>query len=108
MVKKNSLNTQEDSISFVVTDFTQEIYVTYSGSIPNLFSEGRGVVAEGAADHVGAAADVAQPCAAPAGVVLDEAIANGRARLQHDDPPAAWLEAEHRIGHEFAAAFARR
>ena len=47
MVKKNSLNTQEDSISFVVTDFTQEIYVTYSGSIPNLFSEERGVVVEG-------------------------------------------------------------
>ena len=47
MVKKNSLNTQEDSISFVVTDFTQEIYVTYSGSIPNLFSEEKGVVVEG-------------------------------------------------------------
>ena len=47
MVKKNSLKTQEDSISFVVTDFTQEIYVTYSGSIPNLFSEEKGVVVEG-------------------------------------------------------------
>ena len=47
MVKKNSLNIQEDSISFVVTDFTQEIYVTYSGSIPNLFSEEKGVVVEG-------------------------------------------------------------
>ena len=47
MVKKNSLKAKEDSISFVVTDFTQEIYVTYSGSIPNLFSEGKGVVVEG-------------------------------------------------------------
>ena len=47
MVKKNSLKTKEDSISFVVTDFTQEIYVTYSGSIPNLFSEEKGVVVEG-------------------------------------------------------------
>jgi len=47
MVKKNSLKAKEDSISFVVTDFTQEIYVTYSGSIPNLFSEEKGVVVEG-------------------------------------------------------------
>ena len=47
MVKKNSLKTKKDSINFVVTDFTQEIHVTYSGSVPNLFSEGRGVVAEG-------------------------------------------------------------
>ena len=47
MVKKNSLQTKKDSINFVVTDFTQEIHVTYSGAVPNLFSEGRGVVAEG-------------------------------------------------------------
>lgn len=47
MVKKNSLKAKEDSISFVVTDFTQEIYVTYSGAIPNLFSEEKGVVVEG-------------------------------------------------------------
>ena len=47
MVKKNSLKANEDSISFVVTDFTQEIYVTYSGAIPNLFSEEKGVVVEG-------------------------------------------------------------
>ena len=47
MVKKNSLKAKEDSISFVVTDFTQEIYVTYSGSIPNLFSEEKGIVVEG-------------------------------------------------------------
>ena len=47
MVKKNSLKTKKNSINFVVTDFTQEIHVTYSGAVPNLFSEGRGVVAEG-------------------------------------------------------------
>ena len=47
MVKKNSLKTNKDSINFVVTDFTQEIHVTYSGPVPNLFAEGRGVVAEG-------------------------------------------------------------
>ena len=33
--------------SFVITDFKNEINVTYSGSVPNLFSEGKGVVAEG-------------------------------------------------------------
>ena len=47
MVKKNSLKTKKDSINFVVTDFTQEIHVTYSGSVPNLFSEEKGVVVEG-------------------------------------------------------------
>ena len=47
MVKKNSLKINNNSINFVITDFTQEIHVAYSGSIPNLFSEERGVVVEG-------------------------------------------------------------
>ena len=47
VVKKNSLKTKDKSINFVVTDFKNEIYVIYSGAIPNLFSEGKGVVAEG-------------------------------------------------------------
>ena len=47
MVKKNSLKTEKDSISFVVTDFAHEIYVNYSGPVPNLFLEEKGVVAEG-------------------------------------------------------------
>ena len=47
MVKKNSLKINNNSINFVITDFTQEIHVVYSGSIPNLFSEERGVVVEG-------------------------------------------------------------
>ena len=47
MVKKNSLTVDNKSINFIVTDFTNEIFVTYSGAIPNLFSEGKGVVVEG-------------------------------------------------------------
>ena len=47
MVKKDSLTATENSISFIVTDFKNEIFVNYSGSIPNLFSEGKGVVVEG-------------------------------------------------------------
>ena len=47
MVKKNSINVKVDQINFVITDFKNEIQVSYSGSIPNLFSEEKGVVAEG-------------------------------------------------------------
>ena len=47
MVKKNSLKKKKKSINFIITDYDNEIYVTYSGSIPNLFAEGKGVVAEG-------------------------------------------------------------
>jgi len=47
MVKKNSLKVDNKTINFIVTDFDNEIFVTYSGAIPNLFSEGKGVVVEG-------------------------------------------------------------
>ena len=47
MVKKNSISINSDEISFIITDFKNEINVTYSGVIPNLFEEGKGVVAEG-------------------------------------------------------------
>ena len=47
MVKNNSIKSNSDYVSFIITDFKNEINVTYSGSIPNLFSEGKGVVAEG-------------------------------------------------------------
>ena len=47
MVKKNSLNVNNEEIQFIVTDFKNELIVVYSGTIPNLFSEGKGVVAEG-------------------------------------------------------------
>tara|TARA_A100001035_G_C27720840_1_gene471841 strand:+ start:13 stop:432 length:420 start_codon:yes stop_codon:yes gene_type:complete len=47
MVKKNSVKVSNNQIIFVITDFKNEINVTYSGAVPNLFSEGKGVVAEG-------------------------------------------------------------
>tara|TARA_B100000579_G_scaffold2382_1_gene1841 strand:- start:528 stop:944 length:417 start_codon:yes stop_codon:yes gene_type:complete len=47
MVKKSSINIINDEIIFVITDFQNEINVTYSGLVPNLFQENKGVVAEG-------------------------------------------------------------
>ena len=47
MVKKNSLKIKNEEIKFVVTDFKNEIIIIYTGTVPNLFSEGKGVVAEG-------------------------------------------------------------
>ena len=47
MVKENSIQISSDKVNFIITDLKNEINVTYSGSVPNLFSEGKGVVAEG-------------------------------------------------------------
>ena len=47
MVKKNSITISGEEINFIVTDFKNEIKVSYSGTVPNLFSEEKGVVAEG-------------------------------------------------------------
>ena len=47
MVKDQSIIINSDKINFIVTDFKNEINVSYSGSVPNLFAEGKGVVAEG-------------------------------------------------------------
>ena len=47
MVKKNSLIISGEEIKFTITDFKNEIKVSYSGTVPNLFSEEKGVVAEG-------------------------------------------------------------
>ena len=47
MVKNKSIIINSKKINFIVTDFKNEINVSYSGSIPNLFSENKGVVAEG-------------------------------------------------------------
>tara|TARA_B100001115_G_scaffold29415_1_gene21642 strand:+ start:85 stop:504 length:420 start_codon:yes stop_codon:yes gene_type:complete len=47
MVKEDSVILDKDELSFVITDFSNEINVTFSGAIPNLFEEGKGVVAEG-------------------------------------------------------------
>ena len=47
MVKKNSISVNSSEINFIITDFKNEINVTYKGSVPNLFEEEKGVVAEG-------------------------------------------------------------
>ena len=47
MVKNKSIIIKSKEINFIITDFKNEINVSYSGSVPNLFSEGKGVVAEG-------------------------------------------------------------
>ena len=47
MVKKNSISITSNEVNFIITDFNNEINVTYSGAVPNLFAEGKGVVAEG-------------------------------------------------------------
>tara|TARA_Y100000588_G_C13504422_1_gene606659 strand:- start:90 stop:509 length:420 start_codon:yes stop_codon:yes gene_type:complete len=47
MVKDHSILINTDKITFVITDFKNEINVSYSGAVPNLFEEGKGVVAEG-------------------------------------------------------------
>ncbi len=47
MVKKNSIKINDKEIFFVITDFKNELLVNFNGSVPNLFEEGKGVVAEG-------------------------------------------------------------
>ena len=47
MVKKNSIKTNDNEINFIITDFKNELSVSFKGSVPNLFEEGKGVVAEG-------------------------------------------------------------
>ena len=47
MVKKNTLEIKNQEIKFIITDFKNEISVSFKGTIPNLFAEGKGVVAEG-------------------------------------------------------------
>ena len=47
MVKEQSIFISSDEVNFIITDFKNEINVVYSGAVPNLFAEGKGVVAEG-------------------------------------------------------------
>ena len=47
MVKVNSILMKTNEIKFIITDYKNEINVIYSGTVPNLFAEGKGVVAEG-------------------------------------------------------------
>ena len=47
MVKEHSVFINSDEVNFIITDFKNEINVVYSAAVPNLFAEGKGVVAEG-------------------------------------------------------------
>ena len=47
MVKKGSININQKDIQFIITDFENEILISYAGTVPNLFAEEKGVVAEG-------------------------------------------------------------
>ena len=47
MVKKDSISINANEVRFIITDFKNEINVIYTGSVPNLFAEEKGVVAEG-------------------------------------------------------------
>ena len=47
MVKGDSVVISEEEIKFIITDFKNELKISYTGTVPNLFSEGKGVVAEG-------------------------------------------------------------
>ena len=47
MVNENSININSNEVNFIITDFKNEINVIFVGAVPNLFAEGKGVVAEG-------------------------------------------------------------
>ena len=47
LVKEDSVIKDQTSVKFIITDLKKEIIVSYSGAVPNLFSEGKGVIAEG-------------------------------------------------------------
>ena len=47
LVKEKSVEKKENSVNFIITDLKNEVIVSYSGLLPNLFSEGKGVIAEG-------------------------------------------------------------
>ena len=47
LVKEGSTKNKEESISFIITDLKNEVIVSFTGIVPNLFSEGKGVIAEG-------------------------------------------------------------
>ena len=47
LVKEKSIIKDQTSIKFIITDLKNEINVSYNGIVPNLFSEGKGVIVEG-------------------------------------------------------------
>ena len=53
MVKEGSIDRKDLTVSFIVTDTAQEMKVSYTGILPDLFREGKGVVAQGRLDAQG-------------------------------------------------------
>ena len=55
MVKKDSITKESNSlrISFVITDFEEDLLITYEGILPDLFSEEAGIVAKGKMNEQG-------------------------------------------------------
>ena len=47
LVKMGSIKREENITNFIITDLQNEIVVSYNGIVPNLFSEGKGVIVEG-------------------------------------------------------------
>ena len=47
MVKEKSIKISDSEINFIITDFKNELIVSFNGSVPNLFEEGKGAVIEG-------------------------------------------------------------
>jgi len=47
MVKKKSIKITDSEINFIITDFKNELIVSFKGPVPNLFEEGKGAVVEG-------------------------------------------------------------
>ena len=47
MVKEKSIEINDSEINFIITDFKNELIVSFNGSVPNLFEEGKGAVIEG-------------------------------------------------------------
>ena len=47
MVKEGSLVRDGNTVRFIITDTAKEMPVTYVGLLPDLFKEGKGVVAQG-------------------------------------------------------------
>lgn len=53
MVKEGSVKRDNLTVNFVVTDTAKEVKVSYTGILPDLFREGKGVVAQGKLDNTG-------------------------------------------------------
>ena len=53
LVQPGSLKCGDKTVSFEVADGSAKLPVSFSGSLPDLFREGQGVVAEGALDGAG-------------------------------------------------------